>query len=80
MARWTYGRLMKFTPINRTSHRFGLVFVKDDTTGTRFACHEAGVFPFDQALKLVVSGNARIADDEPEREEGIRSGKRRLFV
>jgi hypothetical protein len=27
-----------------------------------------------------VSGKARIADDEPEREAGIRSGKRRLFV
>jgi hypothetical protein len=32
------------------------------------ACHEAGAFPFDQAMKLVVSGKARVADHEPERE------------
>jgi hypothetical protein len=50
-----------------TPHPFKLVFVRDDTTGTGFACHEGGAFEFDQAISLIVSGKARIADDEPER-------------
>jgi hypothetical protein len=41
---------MKSTLTGKTHH---LVFVKDDTTDTGFACHGAGAFPFDQAVKLV---------------------------
>jgi hypothetical protein len=62
-----------------TPHPFKLVFIKDDTTGTGFACHEGCAFLFDQAVKLVASGLCRIADDEPDKaalEEAVRARKR----
>jgi hypothetical protein len=53
-----------------TAQLFNVTYLK---TASPYQVGETAARPLDQAARLIAAGIARVADDAPAREEGIRS-------